>query len=141
MADDKTAWAVKDIVEAHGFSINYVTASNSSPEMAARAIMSVATLQRIYRYGGAEALEFVLSVIKDLWPGDPNRIKEVVLGGLYSFWIRMKGEVDVERLVDRLSGTLPAKLMYSAQLGSGDRTTVMADLIEKFYRKTKKTAK
>lgn len=81
----------------------------------------------------------MLSVLKEVWPNDPLRVRDRIVAGLYSFWKRRGGSVDVERLVPRLMTANPAKIMYSASLGVGDQYANVADVIERLYKK--RTAK
>ncbi len=136
---DEKAWAIKKIVEEYGFAIHNaktgIGPSNSSPEKLSMQVQCIAAIQKVYKKGGDNAVRFVFSVLKQCWPDDPSRVKEVVILGLYCFWSRREGSVDVERLIPRLNSTQPGKLIYSSQLGTGNRDSVLADVIERLYKK------
>lgn len=137
-AGDETAWEIKKIVEDYGFMI-LATKKNApghtSPETLSNQMTCIAAISAVFRRGKEPALRFVLSVLQKSWPDDPMRTRDALVLGLYTFWNRREGSVDVERLLPRLMTTTPAKMIYSSQLGSGDRTTVMADVIERLYKK------
>lgn len=136
-AGDATAWAIKEIAEQSGYKIGKPgdKSLKLSEETRARSLGCHSTMIRIYRQQGADALRFALDVVKEAWPDDPNGVREIVIGGLGGFYSRMKGEVDKDRMIARLRVTTPARMVYSASLGMGNRTATMVDLFMREYRK------
>jgi hypothetical protein len=139
VAGDQHVWKIKELVEKHGFKI---PKSNGRPggarttdENRAMYVSAVNQLSKILARGGEKSLEFVLSVVKEVWDTDPLRTKSEILGGLWQFWIRHKGVVDLERLVPRLNSTKPQKILYSAGMGVSNAEGNVADVIERVYRK------
>lgn len=136
-AGDEAAWDIKKVVEANGFKIPKYNGGNVevSPEKISKTIQAIATLQSCYKVGGTEGIDFVLKTITGAWPNDPLRVREVVLKGIHGFWINRDKTVDLAKLIDRLGKVTPHDLIYSAGMGVGSRSAVMAALIEKQYRK------
>lgn len=140
-AGDDEAWTIKKIVEEYGFRIKTSTgispASNYAAETLSSMIGAISTVETVFKRGGGDALRFVMSVLKDAWPGDSNRTVDAILYGLYGFWTARGKDVNLERLVPRLNTTTPAKVLSQAQLGVGDRRANVAEIILKLYRKAK----
>jgi hypothetical protein len=138
-AGDEHCWKIKDLVEKHGFTIPKGGIDHNTAEQRAKQFKAVAMLSRVLTRYEEAGIDFVLSTIAKVWPDDPLRTKGEVIGGLGIFWKNHEGVVDVDRLIPRLNSTTPTKLIYSAQLGVGDRNQNVSEVIEKLYRK--RTAK
>lgn len=134
-AHDATAWAVKGAVEAEGFRLDSGREPTARPEAAANEVTCIATVLKVVRNHGADALRWVLGVIRDSWPDDAMRANIAVVEGLYTFYAHQNGAADRERLVTRLRTTTPTKLIYSANLGVGSRAVNVAAVVEQLYRK------
>ncbi len=140
VAGDEAAWAVKEIIEKHGFEVpRYTGRGNLAAETAAKRVTAISAVERIYKTrgksGGAAPVDFVFDVLKQVWPGDPLRQRDEILVGLYVFWRQHEGAVDTDRLVPRLNTSNPVKIIQAAQLGIGQRGYNVAEVIEKLYRK------
>lgn len=138
-AQDKSAWDIKRIAEEYDFIIpKHTKASPSggtSNETRAKQLGSIVAVQKIYGWGGEQALRFVLKVISQCWADDDQRTRDTIMFGLYRFWDRQEASVDIERLVPRLNTTTPAKIIYSANAMAGDRSANASDIFLRLYRK------
>jgi len=125
---------LKRIAEAHGFIIPKRRVSGQRiAENQARELACVGTLLRAYKSIGADGVSAVVGVLARLWPGDPRRTQADILGGLWTWYSRRKGDADLARLVDRLNKTTPQRLLYTASQGIGGRDANVADTIERPY--------
>lgn len=140
-AHDKNAWNIKEAVASAGFILRYGKAANKADASYAKTVVCITTLRDVEAKVGADAIVFALNVIKNAWPGDPLGTNNSIIGGLASFYQRMEKAVDEQRLVARIRTFTPARLIYNAQMlspsstGGGGRSSYMADLIEKHYRR------
>lgn len=138
-AHDEAAWRIKNVCEAHGFTILLGTGrSGKNPDLDSTKLTCINTLRHSEAEHGAEAIAFALKTVKATWPSDPLGVYHYLIGGLVTFFARCDRVVDMERLVPRLSTTTPQKILYTAQqmtIGTGGRNAQVADIIEKFYRK------
>jgi hypothetical protein len=145
---DATAWLIKNVAEEYGLEIpansGPHTGGGNTPEKVSINLSCINAVQRVYRRGDEVALRFVLSTMRKLkpgekgvevWPGDPQRLRDTIVLGLFKFWADLEGTVDQDRLIDRLNTTTPAKVMYQASLGVGDKTANAADVILRLYNK------
>lgn len=130
-AGDEVAWELKKCVEERGYSIPKKTRAGQN----AKALLSPRLMYDIVKDHGTDSIKWLLGVIDKAWPGDPVGIKEGIIGGMALFYRRRDGQIDTDKLVRNLSTSTPTKLIYSASLGVGDRSSTIADVLEKFYRK------
>lgn len=138
-AGDEDMWSIKEIIEKAGFKIPRGESKGvqESHENRSLKIHCIGAVSRVYRDCGKEGLEFILNVLSKIWDNDHNRTSDAIIGGLGSFYNNREKVVDIDRLVVRLAKTTPNKILYSAQLGVGNRHSVVSQLIDKFYRKNK----
>lgn len=137
VAGDEHCWQIKGLVEKQGLTIpkSESHGTRDDNDKKAKEVRAVEVMSRVLSRGKQEALEFVLDVISQAWPGDPQRMKGTVADGLYLFWKGLDGNVDMGRLIPRLNTTTPARLIYSAQLGIGSAAANIAEALGKVYRK------
>jgi hypothetical protein len=133
---DPVSLDIVRIAESNGFKVPTRRVSGRRvPANQATELACVGRLQRSYRSIGADGLSAVLAVLAQLWPDDPKRTKNEIVGGLSTWYANREGGESMDRLVSRLKGTTPERLLYSSALGSGDRHKNMADLIKHLYHK------
>jgi hypothetical protein len=140
-AGDEECWAVKSVAEKFGYKIpsGGKRGVSASRDQAAKELTCVNSLVRVYHQRGQEALEFVLGIISECWPGDPYAVKTDVVDGLFTWYVaRMAGSgVDRDPLVPRLQASRPHAMIVSASQGAFGRSQNMADVIERIYAKRK----
>lgn len=135
---DPTAASINYYATANGFTIPTKRVSGKRPEdRQSNELACTGTLLRAFKSLGEQRFEVLVSTLAQLWPGDPRRTQADIVGGLWAWFGRHKENADVARLVDRLNGTTPQKLLYTASLGIGGRDANIADTIERIYRKRK----
>lgn len=102
---DREATAIVRTVEAAGFRIG----QTDSP----RSIKAIATLQRIYKLGGADLLGATLTFLSDTWAGEKDATGNVPLHGAAMFLKQYQGHAafDYDSLVHALSKVPPATLI------------------------------
>lgn len=136
-AQDEDAWAIKNAVEAEGFGVE-LGRDGKSNERRSLQLTSINTLRYVYREWGTAPITFALRVIKAMWPGDPIGSHSHIIEGLARFYNRMDGAVDMERLANRLSGSVPSKVIYTAQqmtIGHGGLGGKVSSVVEQMYTK------
>lgn len=132
---DEAAWAIKKLVEAEGMRLVTNAGRHEAASQSSREVTAINTLVRIYETQGGGAISFALKAIQGGWPNDPVWLKSDLIKALAGFYHAHDGAVDLGRLTDRMMTTTPAKVMYSAGLGAGDRSTNATAIVEKLYRK------
>jgi hypothetical protein len=141
-AGDETCWRLKKLLDEYGFTVPKVRRGkneSTTPATHAKRIRTVKflsyVLSRGHKYGGEDAVRFILEVVSKAWPDDPLKQKSEIIEGLYNFRQNRGGDVDLDRLVPRLNLTTPAKVIYSAGMGIGSRAANAAEVFERLYRK------
>lgn len=143
-AGDEECWAVKKIAESLGYKVptGGKRAVSQDRDQAAQELTCVNSLVRIYHQRGEELLRFVLSTVKDCWPGDPYGVKADIIDGLATWWAARKSsgkEFDRDRLVSRLGQRTAHQIIMSAVQGSFGRSQNVANVIDGHYeRRTRK---
>jgi hypothetical protein len=99
IAGDAAAMDILRIVESQDLRIN-IAASHYAPGY----IQAVARVEWIYARGGPEALDWVLGVLVDAWDGERDSLTELMLEGVFQFWLRYADAVDVDMLTGMLQG-------------------------------------
>lgn len=133
---EETAVAVGRLMKEYGFRvINGMNTVTTSDDVKSNAIRSVQSLLHVHRSQGEDASRFVLSTLRDNWPGDPMRTRKELILGLGAFYKNLEGNVDQDRLNARLSSVTAGKLIYAAALGVGSRSQNVAEAILKVYRR------
>lgn len=128
------AIAVKKIAESHGFTVpTRRVRGDRTDETKARELACVGALLRAYRRIGWDGLNAILGALAQLWPGDPLRTHHDIIGGLWVWYSRHKGQADMKRLVARLSKFTPQRLIATGSLGLGGRSENLTDAIERLY--------
>ena len=141
-AGDETCWRLKKLLDEFGFVVPKVKGGKNettTQEVYAKRVKAVnfflLVLKKGHKYGGEDAVRFILEVISKIWPDDSLKQKSEIIEGLYHFRQNRDGVVDLDRLLPRLSATTPAKVIYSAGLGIGSRGQNAAEVFERLYRK------
>ena len=57
-------------------------------------IRAIGQLEKIYKYGGSQVMEAVLSLVVELWPEEDDAVREEVIGGVYLLVTRSKDKRD-----------------------------------------------
>ncbi len=99
---DEESHAIKQIVEAHGFVLDLDSHSKAEGGMRA-----VASLQRIFREGGAEGLDAVLGLVRDAFGLTPEANKATLLQGLWRFHRKYRAVYSRKLLVQVLRKASP----------------------------------
>lgn len=138
-AGDETVWLLKNTVEKCGFRIPPSRSGRhtGSPELAAKEVKALKSLMPMVARHGAAPVEFILNTIKAAWPGDPQGTTSNIVDALGCFWNQNDGNIDIERLITRLSKTTPAKIIYQSGLGTEGRALNGAAVITRLYKKRK----
>lgn len=127
---------IADIVVGAGFELDVVEKPDT--------VKAIAALEKVYRRD-PDLLGTVMAVIMGAWPNPDTeqRASGEMIGGLAIFLGRERN-VDIERLVDRLSATEPRTIRHRANalqegsgMGSGGRQGYMADAILGVYMRGK----
>jgi hypothetical protein len=139
-AGDEECWAVKRVAESLGYKLptGGKRAVSQDREQAARELTCLNSLVRIYHHRGEELLRFVLSTVKDCWPGDPYGVKADIVDGLATWWVARKAggrEFDRDRLVSRLRQKTAHQIIMSAVQGSFGRAQNVANVIDGHYER------
>lgn len=140
VAGDESCLEIKRITEDHGFKIPKRAIEGEGTTAAlsdGSTFWCVAALGKVYRQSGGAGLKFIFSTLKQVWPDDPDRCRDTMVLGLHKFWLDHEQVVDMERLLARLEKTTPQKILYSANMGVGDRATNVAAVFAQLYRKRK----
>jgi len=123
VAGDKAAQEILRVI--HRCDLELDTAGGTHKD---GVIQAVSRVESIYARGGAEALEWVLSMIMDTFEGARDSLSENVLEGFFGFWLRYRETVSEDHLVKILAG--------AGQAAIEDR----ADAISKRYVSTRGSA-
>jgi len=99
VAGDPAALDIVRIVEAQGLRINITTSHYAHAN-----IQAVARVEWIYARSGPEALDWVLGLLADAWDGERDSLSELMLEGVFQFWLRYAETVDTDKLADLLAG-------------------------------------
>lgn len=67
-------------------------------------IKAVARIEHIYRRGGDDALTWVLGLLTEAYPDDPNALTEMILEGAYGYWYRYAKQTNRGDLAKVLAG-------------------------------------
>lgn len=118
-AEDQIALLVKHVADEHGFKITTTGRSRSGdPVVRSDTLTCVNVCVRIAQQSGGDALGFALGVIRAAWPGDPERTRAEVVGGLWQLWLRCQERavtVDQDKLARQLRAVTPAQLVGAAK--------------------------
>lgn len=135
-AHDPTAWAVKEVGEKCGFTLQYKCGKKPGPTSAMQLTCFTLLLDMAKRYG-TQHIAFTLDCIKASWPDDPLGVYNTVVGGLCIFSARHDGVADGERMIARMRTTTPQKVIYTTQqMATGtSRHMIAADVFDKIYQK------
>lgn len=136
-AHDQTCWDIKNTVESMGFRLAQYKSGRDS-ESRSLYLTCFSTLRKVANNWGCDPIRFALKTISDCWPGDYLGVGNFIIEGLCVFFNRQDGAVDVERLVPRLRSITPQRVLYQAamaQIGTGNKGSCVADVIERVYRK------
>lgn len=132
------ATAIAQIVRDAGFELGV--------DMTPHTVKAIAALEKVYRRDtDGELLRTVMGVIARAWPNPDTegRVSGDMIGGLGVF-LSKERNVDVDRLVDRLSAVDPRTVRHRANAlqegsgsGTGGRAAYMADAILGIYMRGK----
>lgn len=103
VAGDRAARAIVKIVESHGLELDL-----SGGRHRDGVIQAIARVEWIYARGGEAGLNWVLRIVNEAFDGTRDALSEMVLEGIFGFWLRYADVVRTEFLIDRLqaAGTM-----------------------------------
>ena len=135
-AGDTHCWEIKNAIESEGYFLSLGTHSKGGKSEKDCLLLScLGALYRIMVLQGKEPIIFALQCIKASWPGDVQGVRDAIIKGLVAFYNSRKGDIDQDRLIDRLKTVTPAKVIYAATMGVENMETGACVAIERIYRK------
>lgn len=126
IAGDKRACDVSAVTEKHGFSIRN---SDEWP--------SIRVVTALYKQS-VESLDFALGIIKEIWNGDTDALREPIIIGLAK-WYTDTESPSRDRLIKRLATKSPRFILQqSSGLPAGvEHRAAYAAVFENLYKKRK----
>lgn len=128
VAKQPRAMTLSKVATSYGFDLGV--------EETPTTLKAIAALEKTLKYG-EEHLQDVLAVVRDAWTRegktDPVATSAAIINGL-SHFLRYQENIDLDRLVDRLSNVTPSMLIHRASALreggiTGGGATVMAEAI------------
>lgn len=144
ITEDPVAVGINDIARSYGWSVG-PAAGNST-------IQAIGALERIYRRSEAaelepNALQMAILVVTRAWGTDKHSVQAVILEGLAALWSEYTSDLDVDRLVHKLT-TYPGGSLglhtdatAMASLRRGQVSMAVAELVSDEYNKGKQSKK
>lgn len=118
---DPVAVAIHTVVEKCGLAIQYSRYSFAKRQNWSREhkhVWAVSALEDIYKKGGVELLEYVLTLAMDAWPQEYDALSRRTLEGLLAFHLKYEGRYDREAFVKKMNATnltiIESKAKYHA---------------------------
>lgn len=103
---DPVALAIGRVVEKCGLTIQFKRpVGNHWARETPSSIWAVSALEDIYRKGGSELLEYILTLALESWPGDYEALSGRVLLGLLDFHTKYEGLYDRRTFVEKMNTT------------------------------------
>jgi len=98
---DAEAVRLKELVEQCGFTVQ---TTNGGTRVDANSIWAVNALYDIMRQGGEELLVYVLTLIRECWPDEPEAVRAEVLLGIKTFHNDYKQKYTRQEFIYKLKG-------------------------------------
>jgi hypothetical protein len=104
--NDPEAVAIKAVVESAGLSVASAGATGKRSAGSTKcSIQAVAALERAYKDPGPELLSKTLTMLKEVYGGDPKSLTHRMIMGLAALYKKFHAEIDDRRLFNILSKT------------------------------------
>jgi hypothetical protein len=132
---DKEIVDMVRLAEAQGFTVDFKM--HKSPNR----IIAVKALHNVYRRYGSSVYTITLSIIKDVWKGDDDSLRNEIIEGMAQFCNKYAGKYDRPLLVRKLSKVLPIKLIREANISGEGGAKKYAKRILAEYNKNLSTSR
>lgn len=135
---DPEATAIRDIAHEVGYTLFFQRGT-----LPRNHIGAVNALMRVYQQGKPGDLFKVLTICRELWDDDPAGVSGDLIMGIYAFTSRYRDQFEMQKLIEKLTGTSPTGLMNRgrqiAEVMGGSVYLGIARSILKVYNENKKT--
>lgn len=116
---DPVAVAINAVIEKCKLAIQYDRTKGHHWGRKHRHTWAVGALEDIYKKGGSDLLEYLLTMAMEAWPDDYDALSRRVLEGLLEFHVKYEGKYDRKIFVQKMNMTtlplLEGKARYHAE--------------------------